>query len=226
MEINNFDKKIFVSVTGENDDWRGKIEEVNNFKITAVAVFIERLEKESRRELYAALLQSCVKSVPLVHLRHDAGVDEMDFFIKNFGTQIFNIHEANFDTLEKWKGYWDKLYLEMNYDSKIPENVDIDKIGGFCVDLAHLKAAIARGSDEAFYIISRKNKIKTTSNHLSGYSLDKNEDIHFVENLKDFDYLTTLPECAFGQVIAMEVDNCVSDQMKFKEYIAGILMEN
>ena len=223
MEKDDFLEKIFVSVTGAGDGWRQKVDEINKFGITQVAVFIERFEKDERQKLYCALLASSIKKVPLVHFRHDAGIDEMDFFIKNFGTQFFNIHESCFDILNKWKGYWDKLYLEMNYDGQIAKNVDVSKIGGFCVDLAHLKAAITRGTDEAFYIISQKNKIKTSSNHLSGYSPERDEDVHFVKNLKDFDYLPTLPKCAFGEVVAIEVDNYIADQLKFKDYCAKIL---
>jgi hypothetical protein len=218
-----FNQRIFVSVTGEGDGWRQKIEDINKLKIASAAVFIERFEKEQRKELYDALLYSCIKEVPLVHMRHDAAADEMEFFIKNFGTKLFNIHEDTFNFIDQWRGYWDKLYLEMNYDSNIAANVDISKIGGFCVDLAHLKAAIARGADEAFYIISHLKKTNVSSNHLSGYSFDKNEDVHFASDLKDFDYLAVLPKAAFGQIIAMEVDNDIADQLKFKDRAAKIL---
>lgn len=223
MEAFDFQQKIFVGITGKNGDWQQKIKDINRLKITAVAVFIERFEKEQRKKLYQTLLRSCIKEVPLVHLRHDAGSSELDFFIENFGTKFFNIHEDFFDILGKWKGYCDKLYLEMDYDSKIAKNVDVSKIAGFCIDLAHLKAAIARGSDEAFYIISRKGKIKTSCNHLSGYSDESDKDIHFVKSLKDFDYLATLPKSAFGEVIAIEVDNPIADQLEFKDYAAKIL---
>jgi len=49
------------------------------------------------------------------------------------------------------------------------------------------------------------------------------EDIHLVKDLRDFDYLTTLPKYAFGKIIALEVDNSIQDQIKFKEYLGRLL---
>ena len=125
--------------------------------------------------------------------------------------------------LGQWEGYWDKLYLEMDYNSEIGKNVKVRKIGGFCVDLAHFKSAIARGSEEAYYIFMRKNKIKFATNHLGGYSPETKSDLHVITSLKDFDYLTTLPKWVFGDTIAIEVDNSIGEQIKFREYLIKIL---
>src|SRR3989344_4383251 len=111
----------------------------------------------------------------------------------------------------------------MDYNGEIDKNVKVGRIGGFCVDLAHFKAAIARGSEEAYYIFTRKNKIKFACNHLSGFSSQKNRDLHTVTSLKDFDYLTSLPKWVFGEVIALEIDNSIEEQLKFKEYLIKIL---
>lgn len=216
--------RIYLGITGaKNSDWQSKLEEINRLGIKEAAVFLERFNKQQRHNLCRMLLKSSISKVPFVHLKGDSSKDEIKFFIDNFGTKHFNIHEEHFDLLDQWKGYWDKLYLEMNYDSKVAKNVKVRKIGGFCVDLAHFKAAIARGSEEAYYIFVRKNKIKFACNHLSGYSFQKSKDLHTVSTLKDFDYLTSLPKWVFGEVIALEVDNGIEEQMKFKEYLIKIL---
>ena len=217
-------KKIYLGITGEkNIDWQSKLEEINRLDIKEAAVFLERFKKQQRHNLYRMLLKSSIIKVPLVHLRQDAENDEIKFFIDNFRTDYFNIHEENFRFLNKWKGYWDKLYLEMNYDSEIAKDVKVRQIGGFCVDLAHFKSAVARGSDEAHYIFLRKNKIKFASNHLGGYSPEKKRDLHIITGLKDFEYLADLPKWVFGEVMAIEVDNSIEEQLSFKEYIIKIL---
>lgn len=223
----DFSKRIFLSITGGNNvDWQEKLKEINELKIDTVAVFLERFEKQERDNLRRFLLKSAIKKVPLVHLRHDVKKEEIKFFIDNFGTEHFNIHEENFGLLDSWKGYWDKLYLEMNYDSEIAKNVKVRQIGGFCVDLAHFKAAISRGSEEAYYIFLRKNKVKFSCNHISGYSERKRSDIHVVKSLKDFDYIASLPKYVFGEIMAMEVDNNIGDQIRFKKYLADIFNKN
>ena len=224
MKKDDFREKIYLSITGKkNIDWQNKLEEINRLKIKEAAVFLEFFGKKQRENFYRLLLKSSIKKVPLVHLRNDVNKKEIQFFIDNFSTRYFNIHENHFNFLNKWKGYWDKLYLEMNTDSQIAKNVKARRIGGFCVDLAHFKIAIAKGSEEAYYIFLRRHKIKFTCNHLSGYSSIKNSDLHTVKSTKDFNYLISLPKYLFGKVIALEVFNSIKEQIKFKEYTAKLL---
>lgn len=224
MAKQSFSEKILLSVTGEkNIDWQAKLKEINQLKIKEVAVFLERFDRKERDHFYRFLLRSSIQKVPFVHLREDISREEIRFFINKFKTEYFNIHEAHFELLDKWKGFWSKLYLEMNYDSKISKDVKVRRIGGFCVDLAHFKAAIARGAKEAYYIHLRKNKTKFACNHLGGYSPEKMRDVHFIKSAKDFDYLTTLPKYVFGKVIALEIDNSIKDQVFFKKQISKLL---
>lgn len=216
--------EILLSITGENNlDWQLKLEEINELKIAKAAVFLSRFDKKERDNFYRFLLKSTIKEVPFVHLREDVTGEEVAFFINHFKTQYFNIHEDHFAILDQWQGYWDKIYLEMNYDSQIHKDVKVRKIGGFCVDLAHFKAALARGSEEAYYTFLRRNKIKFACNHLNGYSPEQQEDVHLIKDLKDFDYLLSLPKYVFGQVIALEVDNSIHEQMRFREYLIKLL---
>jgi hypothetical protein len=224
MNKNDFSQRIYLGITGqENIDWQTKLKEINQLNLKEAAVFLEGFDKKERDHLYKFLLKSSIKKVPLVHLRDDTTKEDTKFFIDNFQTEHFNIHEEHFDILDKWQGYWDKLYLEMDYDSDIAKNVKVRQIGGFCIDLSHFKTAIARGSEEAAYAFFRRHKIKFTCNHLNGYDPIKNTDLHTITSLKDFDYLTTLPKYVFGQVIALEVTNSIKEQIQFKEYLVKLL---
>jgi hypothetical protein len=220
----DFLEKIYLTITGENNsDWQAKLREISERKIDSAAVFLERFEKKEREFLRRSLLESTIKYVPLVHLRNDTGIDELEFFLTHFNTRHFNIHENAFDFLDQWNGHLDKLYLEMNYDNVIPRNVVIEKIGGFCVDLAHLKSAFDRKVIDANFVLERKSTAKFACNHLNGYSPAEKWDLHFVTNLNDFDYLTTLPKFVFGDIIALELDNPIEDQIKFRDHVAGVL---
>jgi hypothetical protein len=219
----DFLNKIYLGITGENNsDWQLKLKEISERKIDSVAVFLGRFEKDEREFLRRSLLESTVKHVPLVHLRNDTGIDELEFFVTHFDTKHFNIHENAFDFIEQWNGHLDKLYLEMNYDNSIPGNVAVEKIGGFCVDLAHLKSAIDREAVDADFILEKKGKADFACNHLNGYSCSGKWDLHFVTDLKDFDYLTSLPKYVFGDIVALELDNSIEDQIKFRDRIAGV----
>lgn len=215
---------VLLSVTGtKSSDWAEKLKEINCYKIKEIAIFLESFDKKERDNLYRLLLKSTIKNVPFVHLRDDVTKDEIEFFINRFQTNYFNIHEDHFKKLDQWKGYWDKLYLEMNFDNKLSKDVKVRRIGGFCIDLAHLKAAINRGTKEASYFFAEKETSTTACNHLNGYDPLAMKDIHDVKKLKDFDYLTSLPKAAFGKIIALEVYNSIKEQIKFREYVSRLL---
>jgi len=232
MQKIDFSKRIFVGLTGgENKDWQQKLKDINRLGIKEAAVFLERFDKKERDNLYPFLIKSAIKKVPLVHIRTDNTKEEIKFFIEKYQTQHFNIHEDHFKLLDNWKGYWKNLYLEMNYDDQIAKDVKVKKIGGFCIDLAHFKSAIARGDEEATYAYSNKNKIKFACNHLNGFSSEpiinfygkRGHDVHRIRSLKDFDYLTNLPKFVFGKIIALEMENSIPEQLKFKDYLVKVL---
>lgn len=224
----NFSKIITVGITGYKDkQWRDKLKEIEKFKISRASLFLERFTKRQRDKIYRALLKSKIKEIPLVHIRNDMTRDELVFLAKNYNQPYFTIHESGFKYLDKWRGFHKNLYLEMNYDNYVSAKVKVEKIGGFCVDLAHFKAGEEKFSKDFEYvafIAETKNKKKYFKcNHISGYSFARNSDLHTPKNLKDFDYLKTLPEFLFGDVMAIEVDNSIAEQLKFKEYISKIL---
>jgi hypothetical protein len=161
-----------------------------------------------------------------VHARNDMDLKEFKFLIKKFKTKYFNLHKDSFKYLHKWGGIHKKLLLEMNYNNKIPKEVELNKISGFCIDLSHFIAAKERATKEYNFVMS-KNKYKKyfKANHLNGYSTHAKKDLHTIKSLKEFDYLKTLPKFLFGKYIALEMFNSIKEQIKFKKYLCEILKE-
>ena len=225
MAEEDFSKRILVGITGyKNNHWEDKIKEINEFKINRVSLFLERFERTQREKIYSALLNSKIKEIPLVHIKNDMEREELTFLFKRFGSSYFTIHESSFKFIENWKGFYKNLYLEMNMDSCISQLVEVEKIGGFCIDLSHFKAGITKWSKEFAYIFERRETSHYFDcNHLNGYCSETNDDLHFVKSLKDFDYLKTLPKFIFGDIIALETDNSIAQQLKFKNYLSEML---
>ena len=74
------------------------------------------------------------------------------------------------------------------------------------------------------YTLRRKNVDKYFKcNHLSGYSYNTNTDNHYPRSPKAFDYLKTLPDFVFGDVIAMEIFRSIKEQIEYKKYILKLL---
>jgi len=219
----NFENRILLSITGGKEDWREKLEKLNELKIKRAALFLEGFDQAERKKIYRALLGSTLKEIPLCHVRNDMEVEEFVFLENKFKTKYFTIHESGFGFLDKWPGFKKKLYLEMNVDDYIAPKVRVEDIGGFCVDLSHLKMALTSWTKDFDYTYLRKNKVKFDCNHLNGYDHKKNYDMHTVKRLKDFDYLKTLPKFIFSKVIALETYNPIDEQIKFKNYLKKLL---
>lgn len=220
-------KKIFIGITGKNiAEIKEKIGDAKKFKVKDIALFLEFIEnKKDRIKIYNYLGAAGFKNIPLVHIRDEMNIDELRLIRNKFKTKYFTIHEHSFDVIQKWKGFYKNLYLEMNKDNFISKKVNVEKIGGFCVDFSHFKAAEEAWAKEFEYTI-KKNKNLFKCNHLNGYSYLKNSDLHTVQSIKDFDYLKTLPEFIFSKIIALELFNNVSEQIIFKKYLTTTIDKN
>jgi hypothetical protein len=223
MNLSSNSKEILVGITGKNvQELKEKIIEIEKFKIKKVSLFLTFLNPIEKKKIYELLFSSNIKEIPLVHLRNDMNKKEINLFVKKFNTKCFTIHESSFKYLKKWKGFKKKLFIEFNYDNKISKKVDVDKIGGFCIDLSHFKASEERQTKEYLYILKHKNNL-FFGNHLNGYNPKTKRDMHFVNSIKNFDYLKTLPRFIFGKYIALEMFNQISEQLKYKKYLEKIL---
>ncbi|MCK5212221.1 hypothetical protein KAJ89_05970 [Candidatus Parcubacteria bacterium] len=221
----NLEQRICLSLTGiEDKDWQSKLNEINNLGLDTIALILENFSRKQRQLIYEALEDSSVKNVPLIHLKNDMSREELEFLRDRYKSQYLTIHEDSFGILEKWHGHYQNLFLEFNFDDYVPQNVKVEKIGGFCVDLAHFKVAQEKWTKEFEYVIQRRNnKDIFACNHLSGYSKSKNRDLHDPKSIKDFEYLKTLPDFVFGKVIALEVYNSIKEQLEFKKQIIKLL---
>ncbi len=218
-----FDNRILLSITGEDNDWQRKLDDLNKLQIKTAALFLERFDQAERKKIYRALLDATVKEIPFCHITNDVEIEELVFLESKFKTKYFNIHEKGFGFLTKWPGFEKKIYLEMDANNYISQKVAVEKIGGFCVDLSHFKIAMAKWTKEFDYTFLRKDKANFACNHLNGYDEINKSDLHTIKNLSDFDYLKTLPKFLFGKVIALEVENSIPQQIKFKEYLIKLL---
>ncbi|MFZ5955206.1 MAG: hypothetical protein ACOYT4_02170 [Nanoarchaeota archaeon] len=217
-------KEILVSITGTSDpDWQNKFEEIKNLNIKRFALFLERFTPLQRRRIYKELIELKIKNIPLIHIRNDMKKSELIFLIKNFNPEFMTIHESTFEYgyLKKWNGFYRKLFLELNFDNHLSKKVDVKKVGGFCIDLSHYKASEIRNTKEFEYLIKNKNLVKC--NHLNGFSFETCFDVHRIKSLEEFEYLKTIPDLLYGKIIALETENGIREQLRFKEHLKELI---
>lgn len=213
--------RIYPSITGNNKkELAEKIKQAADLEIEEIPLFVQRLTKEERELVYDLLEGSTIKKIPLVHIKNKMDVEELKYLKKNFSTDYFTIHESGFDYLDKWTGFEKDLFLEMSTDNIVNDNVKVENIGGFCVDLSHYRKQKDRKTIDYEYVYNRRKETQLFKcNHVSGYSPQQMTDLHFVDTASSFDYLKELPDFVFGEVVAIEVFNSIPRQLEFKEYI-------
>ena len=75
----------------------------------------------------------------------------------------------------------------MDFDNFVSKKINVEKIRGFCVDLAHFKVAMEKLNKDFKYVFDRKKHKKYFNcNHLNGYDPESNCDMHTIYNLKNF----------------------------------------
>ncbi len=223
-KLKNASKRIIIGLTGKNGaQVITKINDAEKFNLKEAGLFLEWLTIKDRKKVYAQLEKSKIQNIPLVHIRNDMKKWELIYLEKKYNPTYLTIHESTFKYIKKWKGYYKKLFLEMNYDNKVRNYVDVEKIGGFCIDLSHFKSGEERWVKDFEYVLKNKNKKKLLCNHLNGYLWKRRRDLHTIRSKKDFNYLKTLPEFVFGQKMALEMYNSIEEQIEYRKYLIKML---
>jgi hypothetical protein len=206
-----------------------KIKEADVLGIRELCFFPTALEKEERKKAYQALGKSKIRKIPFVHLRHDTEPEEVEFFIKRFGTKVFNIHFSPHFLSEEWSKYRKKIYLENTvYPWKEEE---IKNFAGVCLDFSHLedfRLLYPAGFRENIRILEKYpcgcghiSAVNSNPKYAAEFDLNYYSQ-HYFESLADFDYLKNYPRKYFPPIIALELENSLEEQLEARDYILKI----
>ena len=223
-------KKILVTLTTTNSSWREKIEEIKNLELKEIALFLTGLNRQEREECYRALAKTGLEKIPFVHLRSNMSAEEVGFLIKNYQTEVFNIHSEREFPLKDDLSFWaNRIYLE-NTDLLLTED-ELKKWAGICLDLSHLEDDRHLKQKRYKKYLRLIKKYPVGVNHVSAvrkkvfrhpeFGLVKSA--HFLKSLNELDYLKNYPDNFFAPLIAIELENSLEEQLKIKTYLEELL---
>ena len=217
--------------TTKNSDWKEKIKEIKNLHLKEAAIFPTCLNEKERKELYQLIEKSGLEKIPFVHLRNDMKINELDYLIKNWKTEVFNIHmQVEYPLAYDYSKYKDIIYIENVYHSL--DEKELKKFAGICLDFSHLE-------NDRFL---KKEKFKHDSKMLDIYQIGCNHisaikkttyidefgyvryAFHYLNDFSELDYLKKYPLKYFSSFCAIELENSISEQLKAIEYIKNLLM--
>lgn len=228
--------KILPTITTTpGSDWRNKIKEINELRITEIALFPTAIAKKERLELYELLKKSTVTKIPFVHLRSDMDIAEIDHLVENYGTEVFNIHTAaEYPYSDDLLKYRKNIFIENIF---YPFNKEeIKMFAGVCIDLSHLETD--RRLYKSIFDLDAKiiEEFPVGCNHISAikektwvdngnknYPNKIRHDFHKLDNLSELDYLKNYPLKYFAPYLAIELENSIKEQLKVRDYIENII---
>ncbi len=231
-------KKILLGLTTTPaSDWRDKIKEIRKLNITEISIFPTYLKSDERKELYKLLENSPIKNIPHVHLRSDMDLQELDYFVENCNTKVFNIHSENtVHALKKdFSKYSSIIYIENT--EVIPTEEELKKYAGLCIDFSHWEDFILLKNPNYFGFLEKISKFETGCGHISGIKKETITDpdpdykarlsyaCHTIQDFNELDYikkyLQYLPD-----IISIELENSFEEQLRVKEYLEKIINRN
>lgn len=216
--------------TTDNPDWRQQIAEISTFSLATVALFITGLDFEQRQECYRLLERIPNLTIPFVHARTDMDVPEFTYLINRFQTQLFNIHALQAYPLQHdYSLYADRILIENTYHfSPAP---DLPRFGGLCLDLSHLEILRLFRPAAYYQLIQLTHTYPVPANHVSAINpkhifIDDSGQPHanhHLQQLSDLDYLRHFPARCFSSLIAIELTNSLSEQLRARDYVSSVL---
>ena len=224
-------ENLFVSiVTTRGSDWRKKLQEAAELGITECALFLTNVTAIERKEFYRLLERSPIKKCPLVHLRSDMSLEEAEYFLGNYQTEVFNIHcRKQHPMAYDLSKYARLIYIENVYHPF--DEDELNQYAGICLDFSHLENDRLLEPKRYGSFIKSLKKHRIGCNHISGVadairaSSDgfKRYDRHFFKDFAYFDYLKRYPKEYFSAHCAFELENSLVDQMKARDYVIQLL---
>lgn len=225
------EKKLLPTITTTSgSDWRVKIKEIQELGIKEIALFFTCLNKNERKELFQLLKKTSVESIPLVHIRNDMTLQELDFLVKNYDTQVFNTHsQFEFPIIYNYLKYKKNIFIENVYHPL--DEKEIKNFGGICLDFSHLENDRILNKKKFEHDLKIIEKFPIGANHISVMKkfthIDEADEVryddHYLEDYSELDYLKKYPAKYFSPFIAIELRDSIKEQLLAKDYIINLL---
>ena len=149
--------------------------------------------------------------------------------MKRFKTRLSNIHSqthGSFHLESDLSNYNNFIYVET---TRHPLDGDLNKYAGICLDTAHVENQRLKKTKIYESLMQSLDKYPVGITHISAITktpkLDNGDvdyDKHKFENLSELDYVASYAKY-LSEIVALELENSISDQLKAKSYLENLL---
>lgn len=228
-------RKILPSVISTTGNTAQKIDEANSLKLEEISLFLTGIgDIKERKKLYDLLEKSRISKIPFVHLRNDTEPWEIEYFLGKFKTKAFCAHSSKeYPLINDWSEFMDRIYFENTIFGFDEEHMK--GFAGICIDFIHLDEKNTGLLHDYPRDVEVIKKYPCGCAHVgampkSTFSLERFEKDyhlgHLLKDLSDLDYLKKYPKSFFPAIIALELENSLTEQLKIKNYLGKLLALN
>lgn len=218
-------------LTACNPHWSEEIQNIKALGLSQVALFLTGLDAVQRQRCYQELRKIPGLIIPFIHARHDMAKEEYKYLSDHFGTTKFNLHPRGDFSSSPDSGEFNKMIYIENCNGLLEK--DLANFAGICLDLSHLENWRLM-KDERFQIVDdlvKKHGVGV--NHLSVIKMAPEMDgegklvytNHYMSSFDEFDYLKHYGRVYFGEYLAIELLNPLSEQLELAAYLNEILKD-
>jgi hypothetical protein len=222
-------RNIYPSLTTTGSEWPERLEEIKDFGLKEIGLFLTGLSVEDQLKLVNDLARNGIRS-PLVHLRNDTG-EGIIYKLLESGTQVFVLHSPREFPYEtgSFIPFRNRICLENAH--VLPNRKEIQKLAGLglCVDFNHFEGNRRKNPFKYYMTWRLFSLFPCGSNHISPVEIVKDKRrTHEYKAFKEFDYLLRMPEHLFSPHMALEVSpvNTIGSQLEVIRYIKGLFSPN
>jgi hypothetical protein len=209
------------------------VDELRRSDVREIAIFPTVLDAAERRDLYDELGAVPGLRIPHVHLRTDFNEAEMALLVERFGTEAFNIHpRKSRHSFGEVPARFSHMVFVENVEVAA-EDAEVDALGGFCPDYAHLENARMHGRDRYVSRTERQmRRFPIGCCHVSAMRVgDPNDwsggwDHHNYRELPELDYVARYADVLPPRWISLELENSLSEQLDAVRHLTGVLLDS
>jgi len=211
--------EIYPSITTAlGSNWKEMVADVKKFNLKKICLFLTGANVGVRKEIYLALEDCLVKTIPLVHLRSDMEAWEVEYLMKRFKTQVFNVHSQKEYKFSASLCEYSKKRITMELTST-PVEDELSGYAGICLDVAHVENNMLKKNSlyDSFLRCLAKYPVKVW--HVSAIKKKKffwpptfswEYDAHKYKDLSEFDYIKKYKKY-LAPVIVLELVNPIEE---------------
>lgn len=218
---------IYPSITTTAHNHLKTLEDACRLGVHEICLFLTRISSQERKKFYDLLEGTKIRRIPLVHIRHDFEIWELDYLSKQFAVEAFNCHSSKeFPLKNDISSYKQKVYIE----NTVPLQEDeIKGYAGICVDFSHLEDNYFLRRDIYKHNLEILEHYPIGCAHLSTFRrISLIEKIvshrlfrtHRLRKFSDMDYLEKYQKY-FPPIMALELENSLEEQLKIIAYFSS-----